>query len=120
REAVLRIAVRHPQKEALEIFAREIAPAGTSWAPGTTGGLAGGRPAVAPLIRLFSFLLPKSEATPRVTVDGVEMSMPPVPLGVHHAANEPARYPEQPLPDLGVDEVTVPLIRIAHGRSGDK
>src|SRR5690606_26186721 len=54
REAVMRIAVRHRQKAALEIFAREIAPAGTSWAPGTTGGLNGGRPGVAPLIRLFS------------------------------------------------------------------
>jgi hypothetical protein len=37
REAVLQVAVMHPQKEALELFAREIAPAGTSWSPGTTG-----------------------------------------------------------------------------------
>src|SRR5690606_26778672 len=34
REAVLRVSVRHPKREALELFAREIAPAGTSWAPG--------------------------------------------------------------------------------------
>ena len=36
------LAVMHPHKAALELFAREIAPAGTSWSPGTTG--AGGRP----------------------------------------------------------------------------
>src|SRR6185295_19644266 len=60
REAVLRVAVMHPQKAALELFAREIAPAGTSWSPGTTG--ADGRPQASPLVRPFSFLLDKRAA----------------------------------------------------------
>ena len=47
----------HPQKEALELFAREIAPAGTSWSPGTTG--ADGRPPRAGDPQ-FAFLVDKS------------------------------------------------------------
>lgn len=39
------IGVQHQQKEALEIFSREVAPAGTGMAPGQTT-LIGGRPNV--------------------------------------------------------------------------
>lgn len=68
REAVLRLSATHPRREALELLAREVAPAGTSWAPGTTG--ASGRPAVSPSIRQFAFLLPKSMLQPQVHIDG--------------------------------------------------
>ncbi|RYY52982.1 MAG: DUF1446 domain-containing protein, partial [Comamonadaceae bacterium] len=64
REAVLHLAVKHSQKEALELFAREIAPAGTSWSPGTTG--AAGRPSPSPAIRQFAFLVDKERLQPRV------------------------------------------------------
>ncbi len=120
REAILRVAVRHPQKAALDIFSREIAPAGTSWAPGTTGGLAGGRPAVAPLVRLFSFLLPKADIKPRLTVDGVEVVLAAAPVPGVVAVLEARTYPPQSPPPSSGDDVTVPLIRIAYGRSGDK
>ena len=43
----------------LELFAREIFPAATSMAQGITG-FAGGRPAVQPVVRLASCLIPKS------------------------------------------------------------
>lgn len=128
REVVMRVAVRHRQKAALEIFSREIAPAGTSWAPGTTGSLAGGRPPVSPLVRLFSFLLPKADVTPRVSLNGETLAMPssaPSPHGqVGPAPGEPsplpATYPEQALPAPSPEEVEVPLIDIAYARSGDK
>lgn len=45
REVVMWIGVQHKQKQALEIFAREVAPAGTGMAPGQTT-LIGGRPQV--------------------------------------------------------------------------
>ena len=51
REAVMRLAVSHRRKEALEIFAREIAPAGTSWSAGTSGSLNAGRPNVSHIDR---------------------------------------------------------------------
>ena len=38
REVIMRLTVMHPRKEALDLVAREVAPAGTSWSPGTTAG----------------------------------------------------------------------------------
>ena len=61
REVMLRVVADHPDRRALELFAREIAPAGTSWSPGTTGP-GGGRPSVSPLVKPFSFLLDKAAA----------------------------------------------------------
>ncbi|XP_068163916.1 uncharacterized protein lratb.1 [Antennarius striatus] len=60
REAVLWMAVHHKQKKALELFSREIAPAGTGMAPGLTG-IVGGRPRVSPVLKPFFFLHPKSQ-----------------------------------------------------------
>lgn len=121
REAVLRVTVTHARKEALDLFAREIAPAGTSWAPGTTG--AGGRPSASPSIRQFAFLFDKSRLTPTVSLDG-------------HATTVPQPAGEaNPLPALRSGDgdaeghmasggpstmLEVPLIRLAYARSGDK
>jgi hypothetical protein len=116
REAVLHLAVMHPQKAALELFAREIAPAGTSWAPGTTG--AGGRPSPSPAIKQFAFLLPKERLQPRVLLQGRQIEVP-----------IPAGQPQVPAPTddtaqasaLPEDETReVPLVRLAFARSGDK
>ncbi|MCX7892165.1 MAG: DUF1446 domain-containing protein [Burkholderiales bacterium] len=117
REAVLRVAVHHPVKQALEIFAREIAPAGTSWSPGTTG--AGGRPGVSPLVRLFSFTVPKSALAPTVTVGG-ETHAVAIPPGRADAGS--GRRPSPPGPAAPPEGTTVevPLVALAHGRSGDK
>jgi hypothetical protein len=118
REAVMRLAVAHPRREALEIFAREIAPAGTSWSPGTTGSLNAGRPNVAPQIKQFAFLLPKTEVAPRVTLDG-RGEIVAIPAGSSAALEAGADAPPavRPLPE---GAVTVPLVRLAYGRSGDK
>src|SRR5690606_33310401 len=77
REVVLRLTATHPRKEALELFAREVAPAGTSWSPGTTG--AGGRPSVSPWIRQFAFLLDKAMLCPSVVIDArrIPVDVPP-------------------------------------------
>jgi hypothetical protein len=118
REAVMRLAVSHPQREALEIFAREIAPAGTSWSPGTTGSLNAGRPGVSPRIRQFSFFVPKSQVRARVSVDGrsEEIETPP---GSNEALVA-GKDLEAESPAIPPDAITVPLIRLAWGRSGDK
>jgi len=118
QEAVLRLAVSHRDRRALEIFAREIAPAGTSWSPGTTGSLNTGRPNVTPQIKQFAFLLPKSEAVQRVAFEGntEEISIGP---GAD-APREPGADADPSGPQPPQDAVTVPLIQIAHARSGDK
>ncbi|CAN7148204.1 DUF1446 domain-containing protein [Variovorax paradoxus] len=122
REAVLRLAVTHARKEALELFAREVAPAGTSWAPGTTG--AGGRPSVSPSIRQYAFLLDKSMAPARVSIDGQRIEVPrdAMPSAAAHIASpEPAAgsATAEALP-ADADAIEVPLIRLAWARSGDK
>ncbi|HSV79835.1 MAG TPA: acyclic terpene utilization AtuA family protein [Ramlibacter sp.] len=118
REVMVRVVVDHPQKKALEIFAREIAPSGTSWSPGTTMP-SGGRPSTAPLIKPFSFLLDKARPPVRVRVAG-ETFQVDVPTG---SATAPA--PSLPGPVAWTDPAgepleQVPLVQLAWARSGDK
>ncbi len=116
REAVLHLAVVHAQKEALELFAREIAPAGTSWSPGTTG--AGGRPSPSPLIRQFAFLVDKSRLQPQVLLDGEVLPVDiPTRFGPIPA---PIVRTEAPAPPTPADLVEVALVQVAWARSGDK
>lgn len=120
REVVLRLTARHPDKAALEILTREIAPAGTSWAPGTTG--AGGRAGVSPLIRQFAFLLEKECLAPKVHLDGVAIDLPAaVPAAAQAEAGSPPENGTcQPEEAVEGPSVEVPLIRLAWARSGDK
>lgn len=118
REVVMKLAVEHDDPAALAIFSREIAAAGTSFAPGTTG-FAGGRPKPGPIVRLCSFLLPKDRLPPPVvTLDGESRSVAvvvPDPPGVPAPHPQPASAPAAPGPVR-----QVPLVRLAWGRSGDK
>ncbi|MCG2595550.1 DUF1446 domain-containing protein [Ramlibacter sp. XY19] len=116
QQAVLFVAVMHAQKEALELFAREIAPAGTSWSPGTTG--AGGRPSPAPVIRQFSFLVDKDWLAPQVHLDGQALDVA-IPTG-QDPVSTPQQRPEGAAPATPPDLVEVPLVRVAWARSGDK
>ncbi len=116
-EAVMWLAVAHPNKRALELFAREIAPAGTSWAPGTTG--ASGRPSVAPAIKQFAFLLDKARLAPSFTLDGDTPVSVPVPPGCDSPV-PPAAELATLAPVVDTDMIEVPLITLAYARSGDK
>lgn len=117
REVVLKIAVRHAQKEALQIFAREIYPAATAMAQSLTG-FSGGRPEPQPVVRLFSFLIDKAELAPRVEVDGAVI---PVKDIVHTTSTQAPARPPDPDPDMPDGATTqVPLVALAFARSGDK
>lgn len=118
REVVLKIAVRHPEKDALEIFGREIYPAATAMAQSITG-FAGGRPEPRPVIRLFSFLAPKSNVTATVEIDGERRVIAPVLPGGPAAPHRPAP-PGAVADPAGEPLAAVPLVALAHGRSGDK
>lgn len=115
REVVVKLAVRHPNKQALVLFAREIAQAATGMAPGLTG-IVGGRPTVYPLIRLFSFLIDKSFCEPLVDFQGTRHS---VTLPIAAALLTPAAPVEPPKPQ-GRADASVPLVKLAVARSGDK
>jgi hypothetical protein len=113
----MRVVADHASRQALEIFAREIAPAGTSWSPGTTGA-SGGRPSVSPLVRPASFMIDKRAVEVALVLDGERRA---VPIG-RHGGTLPAvtTAPPPPFDDPRADDVEVPLIALAWARSGDK
>jgi hypothetical protein len=115
REVMLRVAVQHPQREALELFAREQAAPGTSWSPGTTGP-GGGRPAVSPLIAPCSFALPRAAVTPAVRLDGRSLAVPFAPSG---GPGAPVHTVPPAVTATGALQ-RVPLVALAWARSGDK
>jgi len=117
REVILKVGVRHAKKRAVDIFSREIAPATTSMGQGSAGVM-GGRPKVQPVLRLVSVLVDKSRLRMSVLLgkDEIEVDVPTEGQSV-----------QAPAPDAHVDMaappgdgVSVPLIRLAYGRSGDK
>ena len=117
REVMMRVAVRHPKKEALELFAREKSAPGTSWSPGTTGP-GGGRPGVSPLIVPCAFLVPRDAVQPVVRLGDQVMA---VPLGSPPAPAAVATLPDPaPWAMPAGPTRTVPLVALAWGRSGDK
>ncbi|MDM0046352.1 acyclic terpene utilization AtuA family protein [Variovorax dokdonensis] len=118
REVMMRVVANHPQKAALEMFAREIAPAGTSWAPGTTGP-GGGRVAVSPLIKPFAFTLAKSAVPVSFELDGASHPVPVPGFGVAATNAEPSSEPPAWAEDSG-EQAEVRLIDLAWARSGDK
>jgi hypothetical protein len=117
REVILKIGVAHREREPLELFAREIFPSATAMAQGLTG-FAGGRPSVQPVVRLFSCLVDKQVVQPVVELG--ELGQP---VAVRSGGPVTPAPAEAACPDASGFEgatVEVPLIRCAHGRSGDK
>jgi hypothetical protein len=116
REVVMRLVVDHASREAIELFAREIGAAGISWAPGTTG--MAGRPKPMPIVKLQSLFVPKS-AVPVTINYGGERS--PADVATSGTADPPSPLTRSPgLRFLASDAATVPLIKLAYARSGDK
>ena len=119
REVILKIAARHGDKGALDLLAKEIAPSATSMAPGITG-FAAGRAKPSPVVRLFSLLVPREMAPASLSLSDrskVDVTREPV-----CGTPEPCQELEAPYFDMDgeTEVVEVPLIRLAHGRSGDK
>ncbi|MGE8415823.1 MAG: acyclic terpene utilization AtuA family protein [Pseudomonas sp.] len=117
REVVIKLAVRHPNKAALVLFSREIAQAATGMAPGLTG-IVGGRPTVYPVIRLFSFLLDKDRCHLEVDFAGQRHACTlPGPDDLDSGALPAAHSVPRP---QGQADASVPLVKLAVARSGDK
>jgi hypothetical protein len=119
REVLLRVAVAHPNRDALDIFARELGAVPLSCAPGTTG-IYSGRPHPTPVVRLFTFFIDKA-ALPRPTVRLGDATPFDIEIPVEGGYVAP-----QPNSEVAVDgipdgpTVALPLVRLAYGRSGDK
>jgi len=116
REVVLKIALHHDSRTALAAVVRETASFGLA-VPGLSGG-GTGLPKPTPLVRLHSYLIPRERFQPRVYLDGeaIPYEEPLLPRTTQHTL-EGEFLTEAFVP---VDPVEVPLIAIAHARSGDK
>jgi len=117
REVILKVGVRHMDKRAVDIFTREIAPAATGMGQGISG-FAGGRPSVQPVLRLYSFLLDKSRVKIEVDFEGKRIPVSVMTEGQAVPGYKPPAATASAAPSG--DVLTVPLIELAHGRSGDK
>jgi hypothetical protein len=119
RELVMKIAAKHPDAAGIGIMLKEAVGLGLATPPGLSG-FAGARPSPSPVVRLFSFALPKGTAKIQVDIDGVVFDVPDT-QGT--ALDDSALIrPDAPAPPvLDTDSaVSVPLIKLAWGRSGDK
>ena len=116
REVLVKIVAQHPNPKALKIFAREIAQAATGMAPGFTGYFSAGRPEPNMIPKLFSALVPKDRLPIEVVV-GEQRFVVPVPTGGGYVGAA-AEVETPPAVTLGAN--TVPLIKLALARSGDK
>lgn len=123
REVILKLAAKHETTQALNMLVRESTSAATAMSPGICG-MAGNRPKVSPVVRLFSCLVPKAELPVAVHVEGNILPVD-VPLeGGFDAAMLRESSEQAEAADVGGDDasgmVTVPLVALAYGRSGDK
>jgi hypothetical protein len=115
-EVVMKLGVKHPDRAGVEVLSGEFAAIGLV-AQGMTGVFAG-RPRPAPVFRVIHLLVDKDSVEPRVTMAGVPVPLalspgdPATEVGTPTLSEEPA--------SPGAGTRTVPLKRLAYGRSGDK
>ncbi|MGI9345844.1 MAG: acyclic terpene utilization AtuA family protein [Gammaproteobacteria bacterium] len=119
REATVKLAVKHPEQAAASLLLKEASGIGLAAPPGLTM-FAGGRAKASPVVRLFSFLIPRSEIQTTIDVDGALVSWTDRP-GTSDAGVVTADSPEPPAPQI-TDEPQVPVLlrSLAWARSGDK
>lgn len=115
REVMVKIAARHPDPKAISLLLREATGLALSAPPGLSG-FAGTRPRPSPVMRLFSFELPKTDIV--VTIDG-EPEAPVMPEATGQICRRSPPAPPQG-PEFCGPMIEVPLVHLAWGRSGDK
>ncbi|XP_054418222.1 uncharacterized protein LOC129061551 isoform X2 [Pteronotus mesoamericanus] len=122
REVVLWLSIHHREKKAVEIFSREIAPAGTGMAPGLMG-VVGGRPKVSPVLKPFFFLYPKEKVKVDIhLINGghIETFHEDVTFTLDTLASANLPKTDDDLKDLPSGSLTYRLEDLAYTRSGDK
>ena len=124
REVVLRLVVEHAERAALDLLAREVGSVGLGFAQGTAA-LIGGRPKATPVVRLHTLLVDKARLpAPRVSIGDAPAFEVAVPPGVADLP-APAHAADTAVSPAGLgapagELIEVPLLAVAHARSGDK
>ncbi len=115
REVVMKIAAKHPEQIGIGIMLKEAVGLGLATPPGLSG-FAGSRPSPSPVVRLFSFTVPKSDAQVQVRLGDEAITTDEV----HGEAIDVASTARPKFPATNPGEVEIPLVKLAWGRSGDK
>ena len=115
REVSLKIAVKHPEAQGVGVLLKECVGLGLATPPGLSG-FQGGRARPSPVVRLFSFEIPKSKV--KIFIDNV-------PFEKNDPNWKDTNFIKHTRPDPPVikqrdDLMPVKLIKLAYGRSGDK
>jgi hypothetical protein len=113
---VIKVALHHDSHTALAAVVRELGSFGLV-VPGLSAG-GRGLPKPTPVVRLRSYLVPRDRFRPEIYLDGQ-----PIPYEEPILAPGFGTAPEKPIAAESfavLDPVEVPLIAIAHARSGDK
>lgn len=122
-EVLLKTAVRHEDAKAVGLFLKETMGSGLATPPGLNGFTGAGRPKPSPVVRLFSFLVDRSEVEVSVLFDGKPVAYREEVesrIAEQNPLNNPVLNPPD-TPHVEHEEmVTVLLEDIAWGRSGDK
>ncbi|SLN67997.1 hypothetical protein TRL7639_03936 [Falsiruegeria litorea R37] len=117
-EISFKAAVRHDDARAVGLFLKELTGAALATPPGLHIFTAGGRPRPSPVVALFSFLVPATDLTYRISLNGkaVAFQTPNLPL-----IQTPKTAPGVPqAPDTSADMTERKLEELAWARSGDK
>jgi hypothetical protein len=119
REVVLRIGVHHDEAAAVTAFVREFPSIGLAGPPGL-GTFIAGLPAPSPLLRLESYLVPRELVPATVELDGAVVAAPDVPPSLCRPGDGTEADAPAAGGATGESGTELPLIAVAHGRSGDK
>jgi hypothetical protein len=114
--ALCRIVADHPDQAGAQLLVREQGSGISHMSVGTTLGLGA---SVRPVQRIAGFLIPKASVSPIVTLDGQAVPFSEV-TDAQAAAGDVAVPASPPAPLDADPSQTVPLIRLAWARSGDK
>jgi hypothetical protein len=120
REVLAMLTADHEEREGVAVFLKEQICGGGAMAPGTSMNLVGNQgTGIIPLMRVFSFLIPKSKIDPTVTLDGAKQVVTTKPAATFKPAM--IERPAEPAVPRDIDKsCTVPLVALAWCRSGDK
>jgi len=119
-EVMLKVAVRHPEKEAVGVFIKELAGMLLATPPGLSYFTGAGRPKPSPVVRLFSFLINYDSLKISLNYSGNKFdfnitlpnSCQTNPILIPPPGNNISRT------DLKL--IQIPLEKLAYARSGDK
>jgi hypothetical protein len=113
-EIICKLAVKHAEAKGVGIFLRELNGTYLATPPGLSAFTGAGRPKPSPVVRLFSYLTPKSDVAVSIDVDRERLThIDPV-----FKTAPPALAPKPPKAVSGDVEIT--LEDLAWARSGDK